>query len=64
MKPRMNDDLFALPFHEYMARRTKFAVDKAQQYNYRDLCSPEAITMLQAMWAREYWFKKNEEVTE
>ena len=53
----MNDDLFAMPFHEYMARRTKFAVDKAQQYNYRDLCSPEAITMLQAMWAREYWFK-------
>ena len=57
----MNDDLFALPFHEYMARRTKFAVDKAQQYNNPDLCSPGAITMLQAMWAREYWFNKNEE---
>jgi hypothetical protein len=53
----MNDDLFAMPFHEYMARRTKFAVDKAQQTKLIDM-DYTAIAMLQAMWAREYWFKK------
>jgi len=57
----MNDDLFALPFHEYMARRTKFAVDRMQRDN---LIEPvyAGIALLQTMWAREYWFKKNEEV--
>ena len=55
------EELFALPFHEYMARRTKFAVDKAQQTKLIDM-DYTAIAMLQAMWAREYWFKKNEEV--
>ena len=58
------EELFALPFHEYMARRTKFAVDKAQEYNYADLCSPEAIAMLQTIWAKNYWFNKNEGVAE
>ena len=27
------ENLFSLSFHEYMARRTKFAVDKVQQHN-------------------------------
>jgi hypothetical protein len=59
----MNNDLFALPFHEYMARRTKFAVDRMQRDNLIDPVYA-SIALLQAMWAREYWFKKNEEVTE
>ena len=52
-------NLFELPFHEYMARRTKFAVDRMQRDN---LIYPEYgfIALLQAMWAREYWFKKQE----
>ena len=52
-------EFLKLPFYDYMAYRTKFAVDKAQQYNNPDLCIPEAVTMLQAMWAREYWFHHN-----
>ena len=57
----MNEELFALPFHEYMARRTKFAVDKMQRDNLMGLDPVYAgIALLQAMWAREYWFKKNE----
>ena len=29
--------LLQLPFHEYMARRTKFAVDRAQRDNLIDI---------------------------
>ena len=52
------NELLELPFHEYMARRTKFAVDRMQRDN---LITPEYgfIATLQAMWAREYWFNKN-----
>lgn len=54
-------DLFDLPFHEYMARRTKFAVDAAQRSKLIDM-DYAFLALLQAMWAREYWLKKNEEV--
>jgi hypothetical protein len=57
MKP---SDLFNLPFQEYMARRTKFAVDRAQR---DDLITIDysGLALLQAMWAREYWINKNTE---
>jgi hypothetical protein len=51
--------LFQLPFHEYMARRTKFAVDRAQRDNLIDM-DYAALSLFQAMWAREYWFNKQE----
>jgi len=47
--------LFELPFHEYMARRTKFAFDRAQRDNLIDI-DYAGLSLLQAMWAREYWF--------
>lgn len=53
------DDLFELPFYEYMAYRTKYAVDAAQRSKLIDM-DYAFIAFLQAMWAREYWFKKNE----
>jgi len=52
--------LFELPFHEYMARRTKFAVDRAQRDNLIDI-DYAGLSLLQAMWAREYWFNKAQE---
>jgi hypothetical protein len=55
---KMNiDELFALPFHEYMARRTKYAVDRMQRDNLIDPVYA-GIALLQATWAREYWFNK------
>ena len=53
------DDLFAMPFHEYMAYRTKYAVDAAQRSKLIDM-DYGFVALLQAMWAREYWFKKME----
>jgi hypothetical protein len=54
----MNEKLLALPFHEYMARRTKFAVDRAQRDNLITI-DYAGLALLQAMWAREYWLTKN-----
>jgi hypothetical protein len=54
-------DLFAMPFHEYMAYRTKYAVDVAQRSKLIDM-DYGFVALLQAMWAREYWFKKMEEM--
>ena len=53
------DDLFAMPFDEYIAYRTKYAVDAAQRSKLIDM-DYTFIALLQAMWAREYWFKKME----
>ena len=57
----MTDKVFQLPFHEYMAQRTKYAVDVAQRTNLLDM-DYAALSLLQAMWAREYWFNKAQEV--
>jgi len=54
------NELFELTFHEYMARRTKFAVDRAQRDNLITM-DYGFIALLQAMWAREYWFNKQGE---
>ena len=51
------DELFRLPFHDYMAYRTKYAVDVAQRTKLIDM-DYTALAMFQAMWAREYWFNK------
>lgn len=52
------EQLFKMPFHDYMAYRTKFAVDRIQRdkvirpdYDFIALC--------QAIWARDYWLVKN-----
>ena len=50
-------DLFELPFHEYMARRTKYAVDAAQRSRVIDI-DYGFLSLLQAMWARDYWINK------
>lgn len=55
------DKIFELPFYEYMARRTKFAVDRLQRDNLITV-DYAGFALLQAMWAREYWMKRNEEV--
>lgn len=55
----MSTEMFELPFHEYMYRRTKFAVDRAQRDNLITI-DYAGLALLQAMWAREYWMKRNE----
>jgi hypothetical protein len=52
-------EMFALPFHEYIAYRTKFAVDRAKASRVMDM-EYGFLSLLQAMWAREYWFSKVE----
>ena len=52
------ENLFELSFYEYMARRTKFVIDRAQRDNLITI-DHAGLAMLQAMWAREYWFNKN-----
>jgi hypothetical protein len=53
------NQLFKLPFHEYMARRTKFAIDRAQRSGVIDM-DYYFISLLQATWARDYWVNKAE----
>lgn len=50
-------NLFDLPFHEYMARRTKYAVDTMQRTNLVTV-DGALVALMQAGWAREYWFNK------
>ena len=54
------NDIFQMPFEEYMAYRTKFAIDRAQRDNIITI-DHTLMDLMQAMWAREYWFKKVEE---
>ena len=49
---------FDLPFHEYMARRTKFAVDKMTESKVIDI-DYSSISLLQIGWAKAYWLHKN-----
>jgi hypothetical protein len=51
-------DIFGLPFSEYIAYRTRFAVDAARRSKVIDM-DYAFLSLLQAMWAREYWFNKN-----
>jgi hypothetical protein len=50
-------EMFALPFHEYIAYRTKFAVDRAKASRVMDM-DYAFLSLLQAIWARDYWFAK------
>jgi hypothetical protein len=54
------ENLFELPFEDYIALRSKFAVDRAQRDNLITI-DYAGLALLQAMWAREYWFNKNGE---
>lgn len=52
--------MLQLPFHEYMAYRTKFAIDRAQRDNLIDI-DYYSLSLLQATWARDYWVNKAKE---
>ena len=54
----MKNEYFSLPFSEYIAYRTRFAVDAAQRSKVIRM-DYAFLSLLQAMWAREYWFNKN-----
>ncbi len=41
-------------FREYIERRTKYVVEAARRTNLIDM-DYVALTLLQAMWAREFW---------
>lgn len=56
-------ELLDLPFHEYMVRRTVYAVNVAQRDNLITI-DYAGLALLQAMWAREYWFHKLQEATD
>lgn len=51
------NDLLQLPFHDYMAQRTKFAIDRARYDNLIDM-DYYFLSLLQATWARDYWINK------
>lgn len=51
-------DLLELPFSEYMARRSRFAIDRAQRDNLITI-DYAGLALLQAQWAREYWINRN-----
>jgi hypothetical protein len=44
-------------FQEYMAQRTKFAVDRAKKDNLIDM-DRAFLNLLQAQWARDFWVNK------
>lgn len=50
-------ELMELPFHDYMAYRTKFAVDRIQRDKVIDP-DYDFIALCQAIWARDYWVHK------
>ena len=52
-------EMFALPFNEYIEYRTKFAVERVKASRVMDM-EYDFLSLLQAMWAREYWFAKVE----
>ena len=54
------ENMLQLPFHEYMAYRTKFAIDRAQRDNLIDI-DYYSLSLLQATWARDYWVNKAKE---
>ena len=44
-------------FQEYIERRTRYAVEVARRTKLIDL-DYAFLALLQAMWAREFWFNK------
>lgn len=51
------ETLLQLPFNEYMAYRTEFAVNAAQRSGVIDM-DHYFLSLLQATWARDYWINK------
>ena len=51
------EKMFALPFNKYLEYRTKFAVKRAKTSRLIDM-DYAFLSLLQAMWAKEYWFMK------
>lgn len=44
-------------FQEYIERRTKYAVEVARRTNLIDM-DRAFLNLLQAQWAREFWFNQ------
>jgi hypothetical protein len=44
-------------FQEYIERRTKYAIEAANRSKLIDM-DYAFLALLQAQWAREYWFNK------
>ena len=53
------EEMFALPLDEYIKYRTEFAVERVKASRVMDM-EYGFLSLLQAMWAREYWFSKVE----
>lgn len=50
-------DMFAMPFEDYIQYRTQYALDVAKKSKVIDMTGG-FVALLQAQWAREYWFNK------
>jgi hypothetical protein len=50
-------EMFALPFDEYIRYRTEFAIERAKTSGVIDI-EYAFLSLLQAIWARDYWFTK------
>lgn len=46
-----------MTFEEYIKHRTQYALDVAKRTGLIDM-DGAAIALMQALWAREYWFNK------
>lgn len=51
--------LFDLPFEKYIEIRTRFAFARAARDNLITI-DGAGLALLQAQWAREYWYRKND----
>ena len=50
-------EMFGLPFDEYIEYRTTFAIKRAKTSGVIDM-DYAFLSLLQAIWARDYWFTK------
>ena len=50
-------EMFDLPFDEYIKYRTEFAVERAKSSGVIDM-DYTFLSLLQASWAKDYWFTK------
>ena len=50
-------ELLNMPFEDYIQYRTQYALDVAKKSKVIDMTG-DCLALLQAGWAREYWFNK------
>ena len=51
-------ELLSLPFDEYIIKRSSFAIERLRKDNLITI-DYYGLSLLQALWAREYWFNRN-----